>query len=577
MFSAQTHLIRAAHRSSNNVIHASSASPAPPAPSLDLDAAHVIEGDSDDDDDDDDDDAFYTPLPSPSRSPNLSLLADSAIAAPRSHHPHMQRVSDGSNSSASSLESSSTPPTSDETHSVLSAAASKSSAAAAPSSTSDFLSARLRLSSKPSLSASSRASHSASRSVASAFAPLPRSSRNTYTDEDWAKEVRWLVTPSAAASKSVKSRRRQSLPVAPVNYVDLPTVFQPRPPPPRRGRAKSGRVRTKVLMTALMEEDEDAMVGEDYHLQPASSSRSRSRARTASDPTSSPTVLRRSNSLTTPSGRHSASRNGVPSRSNSLISRSSAAGSSASPRSPYTLSSRTVTLPTPLPVPPPPSSATNAPGTDVNLGATASPSTSGYTTLTLPRAAYTPANPWRALGGGRVDLARDGKAQTTMASVEIVRGVARTLPRGGLLRRATAPRRASLAGIPFRTSFGSKSELSLAHDLGRKKSKGNAPSPRPSLHPSSASALALTSHLSPPSYCPESHVLIQVYAVALEGLDAQIVAEKVADGAEGRATGFVPGRGVVGRVVECGWEVRGEVAKKGEWVVGLLDVRKVRR
>lgn len=97
------------------------------------------------------------------------------------------------------------------------------------------------------------------------------------------------------------------------------------------------------------------------------------------------------------------------------------------------------------------------------------------------------------------------------------------------------------------------------------------------MHPSSASALALTSHLSPPSYCPESHVLIQVYAVALEGLDAQIVAEKVADGAEGRATGFVPGRGVVGRVVECGWEVRGEVAKKGEWVVGLLDVRKVRR
>ena len=54
MFSAQTHLIRAAHRSSNNVIHASSASPAPLVPSLDLDAAHVIEDDSDDDDDDDD-------------------------------------------------------------------------------------------------------------------------------------------------------------------------------------------------------------------------------------------------------------------------------------------------------------------------------------------------------------------------------------------------------------------------------------------------------------------------------------------------------------------------------------------
>ncbi|KAF7354878.1 hypothetical protein MSAN_01402300 [Mycena sanguinolenta] len=38
--------------------------------------------------------------------------------------------------------------------------------------------------------------------------------------------------------------------------------------------------------------------------------------------------------------------------------------------------------------------------------------------------------------------------------------------------------------------------------------------------------------------------------------------------------GFIPGRSFVGRVLECGWEVRDEVARRGEWVVGLLDIRK---
>ncbi|TFK28709.1 hypothetical protein FA15DRAFT_584052 [Coprinopsis marcescibilis] len=38
--------------------------------------------------------------------------------------------------------------------------------------------------------------------------------------------------------------------------------------------------------------------------------------------------------------------------------------------------------------------------------------------------------------------------------------------------------------------------------------------------------------------------------------------------------GFIPGRSFVGRVLECGWEVKEEVVRKGEWVSGLLDVRK---
>ena len=37
--------------------------------------------------------------------------------------------------------------------------------------------------------------------------------------------------------------------------------------------------------------------------------------------------------------------------------------------------------------------------------------------------------------------------------------------------------------------------------------------------------------------------------------------------------GYIPGRSFVGRVIECGSEVKEELYKKGDWVVGLLDVR----
>lgn len=185
--------------------------------------------------------------------------------------------------------------------------------------------------------------------------------------------------------------------------------------------------------------------------------------------------------------------------------------------------------------------------------------------MTLPRAAYKPADPWRTIGGGKIDLAREGKAQTTMASIEVVRGVAETLPggKGSLLRRtSTKSKRSSwlFAGAGGATSV--SSDLS-------KLGNGGVGSGSEGL----AGALGLTSHLKPPSHCPSSHVIIQVHAVSLDGLDAQLVAEKV-KGSSG--AGFVPGRSVMGRVVEVGWEVKEEIVKRGEWVVGLVDPKKVR-
>lgn len=40
--------------------------------------------------------------------------------------------------------------------------------------------------------------------------------------------------------------------------------------------------------------------------------------------------------------------------------------------------------------------------------------------------------------------------------------------------------------------------------------------------------------------------------------------------------GFIPGRSFVGRVMDTGWQVTDDRVKRGDWVIGLLDPRKVR-
>ena len=60
--------------------------------------------------------------------------------------------------------------------------------------------------------------------------------------------------------------------------------------------------------------------------------------------------------------------------------------------------------------------------------------------------------------------------------------------------------------------------------------------------------------------------------MGVDGLDDLIVSEKVS---RTDCYGFVPGRSFVGRAVECGYEVSS--ISKSDWVMGLLDVRKVCR
>ncbi|KAJ6543906.1 hypothetical protein B0H19DRAFT_1267221 [Mycena capillaripes] len=192
--------------------------------------------------------------------------------------------------------------------------------------------------------------------------------------------------------------------------------------------------------------------------------------------------------------------------------------------------------------------------------------TPAYTSLTVPPAPA-PAVPFvrsnsisqrlrASLRRETADLSRSRLAQATMASVEVVGGLA-----------------------------------SPSH---------NRP-PR----------LGFTHYRAPPAV-PKGGVLVQVWAVGLDGVDLRLLGvhtstparmhfsrsrtqsfgrfvgrtigrrtasdvESIIDQEPGNPApqvGFIPGRSFVGRVLECGWEVRDEIVRRGEWVVGLLDVRK---
>jgi len=299
--------------------------------------------------------------------------------------------------------------------------------------------------------------------------------------------------------------------------------------------------------------------------------------------------------------------------------------------------------------------------------------TPGFTSLVLPRAPP-PFNPdgdttarnngngglLSRPGDGKVDLTKDGLAQTTMASVEVVRGLGGTTSKKGLMDRLTLVRR---------TTNPSAGEVKMADDEHREPAITDLDGP--------TSVLGFTSHRKPPEYVPNGSVLVQVWAVGIDGLDGRLIGVRLVSGGianlppsavttgnfgdgqngqringlevEGepeiqavkpiskglgrslslrerfsrsvslgrsmktklnrrecspdklqRSTpqrtatlpekqmllgpartlipgiGHVPGRSFVGRVVECGWEVRDEVVRKGDWVAGLLDVKKVR-
>ena len=348
-----------------------------------------------------------------------------------------------------------------------------------------------------------------------------------------------------------------------------------------------------------------------------------------------------------------------------------------------------------------------------------SKATQGYSSLVLPRAplphsssvrtAFTSGSGSRKWFGGvgiegKIDLTRSGVAQTTMASVEVVRGLGRQQSQnklggklmGMLRRRSTSggrrPRPIEGLGKPVDDARIANENISI---------KGKASTTAGV----EGTVLGFTSYRKPPGYVPSSSVLVQVWAVGVDGVDGRLVGVNFGDhvwrewGASGyedeetgvetewerkgeesedvdvsrstpqqgsgfsglgrslslkmsrtkkrgsigpsqqdnnqargrtpatteqklsrsfslkrnstvqssssqpsqqqsiltksssqkqarrqkllqKAThradvGYIPGRSFVGRVLECGWEVKDEEVRKGEWVVGLLDIKKV--
>ena len=169
---------------------------------------------------------------------------------------------------------------------------------------------------------------------------------------------------------------------------------------------------------------------------------------------------------------------------------------------------------------------------------------SGYSTLLMPRTVYTPSkHPGRV--DSFVDVAKTGIVGTTMSTISVTRHGAETIARRG--------KRMSLPNI-LKPSSGSKS-FDLPEHLRR-----SMPSP------------VSFSNITPPPTKVQGHqVLVQVWCVALEGLDVLLTRDraKTPDG-----YGFVPGRGFLGKAMECGSSVSN--IRRGDWVMGVLDVGKVR-
>jgi hypothetical protein len=188
------------------------------------------------------------------------------------------------------------------------------------------------------------------------------------------------------------------------------------------------------------------------------------------------------------------------------------------------------------------------------------------------------------LGGGEVDLTKGGMAQTTMASVEVVRGIAEASSSGFASNSAMKTKQRKILSKSFMMPSFFRGSPSLK---GKEKAVDESP-------------LGFTSWRKPPGYVGANGVVVQMWAVAVDAVDQVLVkgaappssssgsiyppslspGQKKSGKKDGESTkkagvGFIPGRSFVGRVLECGWEVGEEIIKKNDWVIGMLDVKKV--
>ncbi|KAG8747418.1 hypothetical protein FRC10_001089 [Ceratobasidium sp. 414] len=395
-------------------------------------------------------------------------------------------------------------------------------------------------------SGSSNSSDTSRRSSpVSSSKPTPSTSSNTTTRShvrqtplsgvpDWAKDVRWLVGPQSAAKRAALSA------LADPNFV------------PARGHGRSAttpcRAGTPAASSSRSVDPRRQMVNQFGVYTHSSRSNGRrtglKRMKAATEGHRSryrmSALVEVSESEEAGDGRSDVSADGLGRKRSTSQQRTARARPLSIRSSSSTSSSRTV-LPTPLPL---------STGGETSAGA-------GYTSLALPRAAYMPSKtPDRPTSV--VDLSRSGLAQTTMATISVIRGA------GGKNRRISLSLNSSRSSLRSGLSSRNSSIASLG--------PGAGPSVPLALRlVELEGALGLSSHLAPPQKVQSSQVIVQIHAVALDALDALIVNERMGKGGS-EGAGFVPGRSFVGRAVECGFEVSN--VSRGDWVIGLTDIRK---
>jgi hypothetical protein len=344
-----------------------------------------------------------------------------------------------------------------------------------------------------------------SRSPVTSSSSLPPKAAGSYTDEDWRRDSESTKTYKPPLSRMVShppvtsapsSRRMQGswrssssslnrMPnMAAVLEEDETPGATPKPPPlPPRGSV------VQPIMTTEM--DNPQFRGAWALALSNDGPRSATLPRAASEPD-------RKRRVSLP----------PLSRTASVTSDSSNTGSYRSKKS-SPLSSSTSAI-----IPPPPQNASES---------LPSRATQHYTSLTLPVASYDPISSPKFVD--TVDLTRSGDAQTTIATVETVSGLASASVSSFLNLRRSTPK------IP------------------------------------SEPTLAFVHHRKPPSQVPPSGLIVQVWAVGLDRLDVHLL--------HGKSAGYIPGRSFLGRVYQSGYEVQDRVAKRGDWIVGLLDIRQV--
>ncbi|KAK0467912.1 uncharacterized protein EV420DRAFT_1684796 [Desarmillaria tabescens] len=233
------------HKSNNDNITNLDASPLSSVTPQQQPSVVVLNDTTSDEDDDDEHDIFYTPNSSPSASMASSVVAilplpanakasrpaktEIAIAVPSTRTPASRSTTSLSSTVATSLDG----------HSLFSAESN-------PMSESTRLTTPF----------TSDSGHEPPRRMVRSKSPHTKRSY-TYTDEDWAKDVRWLVMPEGKSTRSTKT----PLPRTKPNNVNMSRSQRSTPSSPPRNHSIShaAKVTPSIMMsmTALLEEDED--------------------------------------------------------------------------------------------------------------------------------------------------------------------------------------------------------------------------------------------------------------------------------------------------------------------------------